>query len=49
MGWSNGFADGTALALSINERFSIRGIDKASLLVTLIAAKSGGSIELIGV
>jgi quercetin dioxygenase-like cupin family protein len=39
---------GQLLHLSIDEPFSIRGIDNASVLMTLIAAKTGGSIELIG-
>jgi quercetin dioxygenase-like cupin family protein len=39
---------GQLLCLSIDEPFSIRGIDNASVLVTLIAAKMGGSVELIG-
>jgi quercetin dioxygenase-like cupin family protein len=39
---------GQLLHLSIDEPFSIRAIDNASVLVTLIAAKAGGSIELIG-
>ena len=36
------------LHLSIDEPFSIRAIDNASVLVTLIAAKTGGTVELIG-
>ena len=39
---------GQLLQLSIDEPFSIRGIDHASVLVTLIIAKTGGSVELIG-
>lgn len=39
---------GQLLQLSIDEPFSIRGIDHASLLVMLITAKTGGSVELIG-
>jgi quercetin dioxygenase-like cupin family protein len=39
---------GQLLHLSIDEPFSFRGIDNASVLLTLIAAKAGGSIELIG-
>lgn len=41
-------AKGHLLHLFIDEPFSIRGIDDASVLVTLIAAKTGGSVELIG-
>ena len=36
------------LHLSIDEPFSIRAIDNASVLVTLIAAKTGGTVQLIG-
>jgi len=32
----------------INEPFSICGVDKASLLVTIITPKQGQSVELIG-
>lgn len=39
---------GQLIYLSINEPFSIRGIENASLLVTIIAAKTGGSVELFG-
>lgn len=39
---------GQLLHLSIDEPFSIRGIDKASVLLTLIAAKTGGNVELFG-
>ena len=39
---------GQLLHLSLDDQFSIRGIDNASVLVTLIAAKTGGSVELIG-
>ena len=39
---------GQLLQLSIDEPFSIRGIDQASVLVTLITAKTGGHVELIG-
>jgi quercetin dioxygenase-like cupin family protein len=39
---------GQLLHLSIDEPFSIRAIDNASVLVTLIAAKTGGNVELIG-
>jgi quercetin dioxygenase-like cupin family protein len=41
-------APGQLLHFSIDEPFSIRAIDNASLLVTLIAAKTGGTVELIG-
>jgi hypothetical protein len=37
------------LHLSIDEPFSIRAIENASVLLTLIAAKMGGTVELIGV
>ena len=39
---------GQLLHLSIDEPFSIRGIDHASVLMTLIAAKTGGNVDLIG-
>jgi quercetin dioxygenase-like cupin family protein len=39
---------GQLLHLSLDDQFSIRGIDNASVLVTLIAAKTGGSVALIG-
>lgn len=39
---------GQLLQLSIDEPFSIHAIDNASVLVTLITAKTGGSVELIG-
>ena len=39
---------GQLLHLLIDEPFSIRAIDNASVLVTLIAAKTGGTVELIG-
>ena len=39
---------GQLLYLSINEPFSIRGIENSSLLVTIIAAKTGGSVPLFG-
>lgn len=39
---------GQLLALSIDEPFSIRAIEDASVLLTLITAKTGGSVELIG-
>jgi quercetin dioxygenase-like cupin family protein len=39
---------GQLLHLLIDEPFSIRAIDNASVLVTLIAAKTGGTVALIG-
>lgn len=48
LGNSYDLTPGQLLHLSVNEPFSIRGIDHASVLVTLIAAKMGGSVELIG-
>ena len=39
---------GQLLHLLIDEPFSIRAIEDSSLLVTIVAAKTGGSIELIG-
>lgn len=39
---------GQLLHLSCDDQFSIRGIDDASVLLTLIAAKTGGNVELIG-
>lgn len=41
-------AKGHLLHLLIDEPFSIRGIDDASVLLTLVAAKTGGSVALIG-
>jgi quercetin dioxygenase-like cupin family protein len=39
---------GQLLYLSIDEPFSIRAVEDSSVLVTLIAAKTGGTVELIG-
>lgn len=39
---------GQLLYLSIDEPFSIRAVENASVLMTLIAAKTGGTVELIG-
>jgi quercetin dioxygenase-like cupin family protein len=39
---------GQLLHLSCDDQFSIRGIDDASVILTLIAAKTGGNVELIG-
>ena len=39
---------GQLLYLSINEPFSIRAIDRASLIVTIIAPQQGPAVELIG-
>jgi quercetin dioxygenase-like cupin family protein len=39
---------GQLLHLLIDQPFSIRAIEDSSLLVTIVAAKTGGSIELIG-
>ena len=39
---------GQLLHLSLEDQFSMRGIDNASVLVTLVAAKTGGAVELIG-
>lgn len=48
LGNSYDLTPGQLLHLLIDEPFSIRGIDNASVLMTLIAAKTGGTIELIG-
>ena len=39
---------GEMLHLLIDEPFSIRAIEDSSLLATIVAAKTGGSVELIG-
>ncbi|HEV7223730.1 MAG TPA: cupin [Pirellulales bacterium] len=39
---------GQLLHLLIDEPFSIRAMEDSSLLVTIVAAKTGGSVELIG-
>ena len=39
---------GQLLHLMIDEPFSIRAIEDSSLLVTIVAAKIGGRVELIG-
>jgi quercetin dioxygenase-like cupin family protein len=39
---------GQLLYLRINEPFSIHGIEDTSLLVTIISAKRGSNVELIG-
>lgn len=41
-------SSGQLLYLSTNEPFSIRGVEDASLLVTIITAKRGQPIESIG-
>lgn len=48
LGKTYDLTSGQLLHLSIDEPFSIRGIDNASVLLTLVAAKTGGSVELIG-
>ncbi len=48
LGKSYDLQSGQRLRLSLDSQFSIRGIDDASVLVTLIAAKTGGNVELIG-
>ena len=39
---------GQLLYLSTNEPFSILGIERASLIVTVIAPQQGPAVELIG-
>ena len=39
---------GQLLYLHINEPFSLHGIEHASLLVTIVAAKQGSNVQLIG-
>jgi quercetin dioxygenase-like cupin family protein len=39
---------GQLLYLTLNEPFSIRGIEQASVLGTIIALKQGSSVDLIG-
>jgi quercetin dioxygenase-like cupin family protein len=48
LGKDHQLKSGQLLYLTINEPFSIRGIENASLLVTIIAAKTGGSVQLFG-
>src|SRR5690348_2480673 len=48
LGKTYDLAAGHLVDLLIDEPFSIRGIDNASVLLTLIAAKTGGKVELIG-
>ena len=48
LGHSYELKSGQILHLSLDDQFSIRGIENASVLVTLIAAKTGGNVELIG-
>lgn len=48
LGQSYELKSGQLLHLSLDDQFSIRGIENASVLVTLIAAKTGGNVELIG-
>ncbi len=39
---------GQLLHLSLDDEFSLQGMEDSSVLVTLIAAKTGGNVELIG-
>ena len=48
LGESHELETGQLLYLHLNEPFSIEGIEHTALLVTIIAAKRGSSVELIG-
>ena len=48
LGESHDLKAGQLLYLHVNEPFSIQGIDDASLLITIIAAKRGSNVKLIG-
>jgi quercetin dioxygenase-like cupin family protein len=47
-GESHELETGQLLYLHLNEPFSIKGIEHSALLVTIIAAKRGSNVELIG-
>ena len=48
LGEAHNLEAGQLLYLCLNEPFSIQGIEDSSLLVTIIAAKRGSNVELIG-
>ena len=48
LGESHDLKAGQLLYLHVNEPFSIQGIDDASLLITIIAAKRGSNVKQIG-
>ena len=48
LGEEHDMQSGQLLYLSKNEPFSIRGIEDASLLATIVGAKQGGNVEVIG-
>jgi len=48
LGETHDLRAGQLLYLHINEPFAIHGIEDTSLLVTIIAAKRGSNVELIG-
>jgi quercetin dioxygenase-like cupin family protein len=48
LGESHELATGQLLYLRLNEPFSIKGIEHSALLVTIIAAKRGSNVKLIG-
>ena len=45
---SRNLSTGQLLYLTPNEAFSIKAIERASVLVTIIAPKQGANVELIG-
>lgn len=48
LGEEHDLKSGQLLYLSKNEPFSIHGIEDASLLATIVGAKQGGNVEVIG-
>lgn len=48
LGKAHDLKAGQLLYLSKNEPFSIQGIEHASLLATIVAAKRGSNVEVIG-
>ena len=48
LGESRELSTGQLLYLALNEAFSIRGLEQASVLATVIANKQGTNVELIG-
>ncbi len=48
LGMTRSLKSGQLIYLSTNEPFSVRGLENASLLATIIKTKQGGSIDVIG-
>lgn len=48
LGVARELASGNLLYLAINEPFSVRGIEDASLLAIIIVPKQGPAVELVG-